>query len=82
MGIQNAKVYAYRGGAFLGMNNFAQAEKDCEAAHNLDPQLNEALFWLASAKRGGGDWKGVMKCSTKVRGEARSAATTIYCLAL
>ena len=65
-GMQKAKFYAYRGASYLGLNNFPMAEKDCEAAHNLDPKSAEALFWLASAKRGGRDWHGVIKCCTKL----------------
>ncbi|GMI28295.1 hypothetical protein TrRE_jg1312, partial [Triparma retinervis] len=65
-GMQKAKVYSYRGASYLGMNKFAMAEKDCEVAHNLDPNSTEALFWLASAKRGGRDWPGVIRCCTKL----------------
>ena len=62
----SGKVYAYRGASHLGLNQYALAERDCEVAHKLDPTLTMAIFWLALAKRGTGDWKGVVLYASKV----------------
>ena len=65
-GIPDLRYYAYRGASYLGLKDYASADRDCSVAFNLDQTLIQSLYWAASARLALNNNRGAIKATTRI----------------